>query len=65
MLSRFCNIDYSREIAIVAEANTNGKRRIVGVGRLVIQPGTETGEFATLVTTISRMSAWDTNSRIF
>jgi acetyltransferase len=50
MLSRFCNIDYSREIAIVAEANTNGKRRIVGVGRLVIQPGTETGEFATLVT---------------
>ena len=50
MLSRFCNIDYGREIAIVAEANTNGKRRIVGVGRLVIQPGTETGEFATLVT---------------
>ena len=50
MLSRFCNIDYGREIAIVAEANTNGKRRIVGVGRLVIQPGTQNGEFATLVT---------------
>ena len=50
MLSRFCNIDYSREIAIIAEANTNGKRRNVGVGRLVIQPGTQTGEFATLVT---------------
>jgi acetyltransferase len=50
MLSRFCNIDYSREIAIIAEANVNGKRRNVGVGRLVIQPGTQTGEFATLVT---------------
>jgi acetyltransferase len=50
MLSRFCNIDYGREIAIVAEANVGGKRRIVGVGRLVIQPGTEIGEFATLVT---------------
>jgi len=26
------------------------KRRNVGVGRLVIQPGTQVGEFATLVT---------------
>ncbi len=49
MLSRFCNIDYSREIAIVAEYNAGGKRRNVGVGRLIIQPGTDTGEFATLV----------------
>ena len=49
MLSRFCNIDYGREIAIVAEYNSGGKRRNVGVGRLIIQPGTETGEFATLV----------------
>ena len=50
MLSRFCNIDYSREIAIIAESNTGGKIRNVGVGRLVIQPGTQIGEFATLVT---------------
>ena len=49
MLSRFCNIDYSREIAIIAESNSSGKRRNVGVGRLVIQPGTQIGEFATLV----------------
>jgi acetyltransferase len=49
MLSRFCNIDYSREIAIIAESNSGGKRRNVGVGRLVIQPGTQIGEFATLV----------------
>jgi acetyltransferase len=50
MLSRFCNIDYSREIAIIAESNTGNKIRNVGVGRLVIQPGTQIGEFATLVT---------------
>ena len=49
MLSRFCNIDYSREIAIIAESTSNGKRRNVGVGRLIIQPDTETAEFATLV----------------
>ena len=49
MLSRFCNIDYSREIAIIAESTTGGKRRNVGVGRLVLQPGTAIGEFATLV----------------
>jgi len=48
-LSRFCNIDYNREIAIIAESNSSGKRRNVGVGRLVIQPGTKIGEFATLV----------------
>jgi len=49
MLSRFCNIDYGREIAIIAESNSGGKRRNVGVGRLVTQPGAEIGEFATLV----------------
>ncbi len=49
MLSRFCNIDYGREIAIIAESNSGGKRRNVGVGRLIIQPGTEIGECATLV----------------
>ncbi len=49
MLSRFCNIDYAREIAIIAEFTINGKRRNVGVGRLIIQSSGETGEFATLV----------------
>jgi acetyltransferase len=49
MLSRFCNIDYSREIAIIAEYSSGNKRRNVGVGRLIIQPGSETAEFATLI----------------
>ena len=49
MLSRFCNIDYEREIAIIVEYTSNGKRRNVGVGRLIVEPGRETGEFAVVV----------------
>jgi len=49
MLTRFCNIDYDREMAIVAEYTSNGKRRNVGVGRLIVEPGEETAEFAILV----------------
>jgi len=49
MLSRFCNIDYDREMAIIAEYTSNGKRRNVGVGRIILEPGGETGEFAILV----------------
>jgi len=47
MLSRFCNIDYDREMAFIAEYTSNGKRR--NVGRLIIEPGRETGEFAIVV----------------
>jgi acetyltransferase len=49
MLTRFCNIDYDREMAIIAEYTSDGKRRNVGVGRLIIDPIGETGEFAILV----------------
>jgi acetyltransferase len=49
MLTRFCNIDYDREMAIVAEYSENGNRRNVGVGRLLIEPGDESAEFAVLV----------------
>jgi len=49
MLTRFCNIDYDREMAIIAEYTSGGKRRNVGVGRLMAQPIGETGEFAILV----------------
>jgi acetyltransferase len=49
MLSRFCNIDYDREIAIVAEYNGTGKKRLVGVSRLIIESGKEFGEFATVI----------------
>jgi acetyltransferase len=49
MLSRFCNIDYDREMAIVAEYNGGNKRRMVGVSRLIIESEKEVGEFATVI----------------
>jgi acetyltransferase len=49
MASRFCFIDYDREMAIVAEVEEDGQRRLAGVGRLVADPGHETAEYAVLV----------------
>jgi acetyltransferase len=49
MLTRFCNIDYDREIAIIAEYTSNAERRNVGVGRLIVGSGGESGEYAILV----------------
>jgi len=49
MVSKFCDIDYKNEIAIIAEYNSNDKRRNVGVVRLFIDPSLQTGEFAILV----------------
>jgi acetyltransferase len=49
MLVRFCNIDYNREMAIVAELKNGGKKRIIGIGRLIIESGTKSCEYAVLV----------------
>ena len=38
VLSRFCNIDYDREMVIKAEYTQGGTRRNVGVERLIIEP---------------------------
>ena len=46
---RYCNIDYDREIGIVAELNEGGIRKILGVVRLVIEPDGKTGEVAIIV----------------
>ena len=44
---RYCNIDYDREIAIVAElTDEDGKRHLLGVVRLIIEPDGKTGEVA-------------------
>ncbi|MDP2423842.1 MAG: bifunctional acetate--CoA ligase family protein/GNAT family N-acetyltransferase [Bacteroidales bacterium] len=48
--SQFCFIDYAREIAIVAELEENGKKEIIGVGRLIADPDVETMEYAVLIT---------------
>jgi acetyltransferase len=49
MVNQFCDIDYNNEIAIMAEYNSNGRKHSVGVVRLYIKPGLQTGEFAIVV----------------
>jgi acetyltransferase len=46
-LTRYCNLDYDREIAIVAEIP--GSRRIIGVARLITDPDGKSGEYAVLI----------------
>ena len=46
---RYCNIDYDREIAIVAELLEEGRRKILGVGRVSIEPDGKKGEMAFVV----------------
>ncbi len=46
---RYCFIDYDREIAIVAEQNDHGIRKLLGVGRLVADPDHENVEYAVLI----------------
>jgi acetyltransferase len=48
MLTRYCNLDYDREIAVVAELNDEDKP-IIGAVRLILDPGCKSGEFAVLV----------------
>jgi len=45
-LSRYCNLDYDREIAIVAELDD---RSLIGVVRLILDAERKKGEFAVMV----------------
>lgn len=47
--TRYCYIDYDREMAIVSEIEEKGEKRLTGVGRLVADPDLETVEYAVLV----------------
>jgi acetyltransferase len=47
--TRYCYIDYDREIAIVAEIMEGASRRLIGVGRLVADPMRESVEYAVLI----------------
>jgi acetyltransferase len=49
MATRFCYIDYDREIAIVAEMEEGDQRKLVGVGRLVADADRNDAEYAVLV----------------
>jgi acetyltransferase len=45
----FCNIDYDRHMAIVAELEENGKKSMIGVARLIMNQDMTSGEVAILV----------------
>jgi acetyltransferase len=49
MATRYCFIDYDREIAIVAEVEEEGRRKLVGVGRLVADADHTEAEYAVLI----------------
>jgi acetyltransferase len=46
---RYCNIDYNREIAIVAEITEDGHRKILGVIRVSLEPDRKNGEIAFII----------------
>jgi acetyltransferase len=48
--SQYCFIDYDREIAIVAEVEDEGRKKLIGVGRLIADPDVEMMEYAILIT---------------
>jgi len=48
--TRFCYIDYDREIAIVAEIIEDGQKKLIGVGRLIANIEHENVEYAILIT---------------
>ena len=47
--TRYCFIDYDREIAIVAEVQEGKEKKLIGVGRLVADPNHDSVEYAVLV----------------
>jgi acetyltransferase len=49
MLMRFCNIDYDREMAMVAETYVDGKRRIIGISRLIVDSDGKKAEYAIVI----------------
>ena len=48
-LVTFCNIDYDRHMAVVAEIKKDEQRKIVGAARLVVEPDSNSGQFALVV----------------
>jgi acetyltransferase len=48
--TQFCYIDYARELGIVAEIEEEGRRKLIGVGRLISDPDLDNVEYAVLIT---------------
>jgi acetyltransferase len=49
MLARFTQIDYDREIALVALQASAAAEKMLGVARIIVQPKQSQAEFAVLV----------------
>ncbi|MCF8142338.1 MAG: bifunctional acetate--CoA ligase family protein/GNAT family N-acetyltransferase [Deltaproteobacteria bacterium] len=49
MVSLFTQIDYDRDMALVAVEHRDGEERLLGVARLMVEPGGERGEFAVVI----------------
>ena len=49
MATRFCYLDYDRELAIVAEVQADGVKKLAGVASLAADPDHQTAEYAVLV----------------
>lgn len=49
LMTRFVNIDYDREMAIVAEVEEKGLKKIIGVVRIIEDAWRETAEYSILI----------------
>ena len=49
MATRFCFIDYDREMAIVAEVQEKGERKLIAVGRFVADMKREAAQYTVIV----------------
>ncbi len=49
MLARFTQIDYDREIALVAIRETGSEEKMFGAARVILQPNLKDAEFAVLI----------------
>jgi len=49
MLIRFTQIDYDREIALIAEIKEKGEKKMIGVVRIISDPYNETAEFSVVI----------------
>jgi acetyltransferase len=49
LLIRFTQIDYDREMAIIAVTEEEGKKKMIGVVRIISDPWNETAEYAIVV----------------
>ena len=49
MLIRYTQIDYDREIAIIAEITEGGRKRMAGVVRIIADPYNDSAEYAIVI----------------